>query len=67
MTRTPTGRISTRGLLIAIAVGAAAAGVTYLFITRPRWRAQVVEITHLALDLVGNAVKHVGIESGDQG
>ncbi|HOF88744.1 MAG TPA: hypothetical protein PLZ36_11680 [Armatimonadota bacterium] len=50
-------RISTQAVVVAAVVGIAAAGLTYLFVTRPRWRTQVVEMTHLALDVVGNLAK----------
>jgi hypothetical protein len=50
-------RVTTKAIVVASVVGLAAAGLTYLFVTRPRWRAQVVEMTHLALDVVGNIFK----------
>ena len=58
-------RISTKAVVIAAVVGVAAAGLTYLFVTRPRWRSQVVEMTHLALDVVGNFAKSAVREISD--
>lgn len=52
--------ISTKAVVVATVVGLAAAGLTYLFVSRPRWRAQVVDMAHLALDVVGGIFKHGG-------
>jgi hypothetical protein len=50
--------ISSNAIVVAAVVGVAAAGLTYLFVSRPRWRSRVVEMAHLALDVVGNILKH---------
>lgn len=50
--------ISTKAVVVAAVVGVAAAGLTFLFVSRPRWRSHVVEMAHLALDVAGNLFKH---------